>query len=149
MRGRKLLVAVVAVLVAAGTVLLWPRTDRITEENCERIQLGMGRAEVEALLGGPPGDYRTFRTVSCGEPDNPNELGYLEPDDHASDRYQRGDFDPGILGRWFGNDGYIRVEFTPEVVFYKDFIRTRQKDQTFLDNFVWRAKRQWRRWFPE
>ena len=60
MRRRKLLVALaVGVVVAAAAVVLWPRPDRITQENCDRIEKGMSQAEVEAILGGPPGDYTT------------------------------------------------------------------------------------------
>ena len=61
MRRRTLLVVLagLTVVVAAGAVVLWPRTpSRITLENCNRIREGMSRAEVEAILG-PPGDYRT------------------------------------------------------------------------------------------
>jgi hypothetical protein len=63
MRRRKLLVALVglAVVVAAGAVVLWPQAappSRVTRENYDCIQEGMTRAEVEAILG-PPGDYRT------------------------------------------------------------------------------------------
>jgi hypothetical protein len=78
-RRRKLLVALagLAVVVAAVVVVLWPRPDRITQENYDRIRVGglwgedwathdnrapvkkgMTRTEVEAILG-PPGDYRT------------------------------------------------------------------------------------------
>jgi hypothetical protein len=62
MRRRKPLVALagLAVVVAAGVVVLWPRTapERITRENYDRIRNGMSRAEVEAILG-PPRDYST------------------------------------------------------------------------------------------
>jgi hypothetical protein len=63
MRRRTLLVALagLAVVVGAGTVVLWPRADRITLENFDRIKKGMRRAEVEAILG-PPGDYTTGPT---------------------------------------------------------------------------------------
>src|SRR4051794_12025520 len=47
-----------AVLLAAGVFVLWPRADRITRENFDRIRGGMSREEVYAILG-PPGDYRT------------------------------------------------------------------------------------------
>jgi hypothetical protein len=50
-----------AVVVAAGAVVLWPRLpSRITRENFDRLKKGMSRAEVEAILG-PPGDCRTGR----------------------------------------------------------------------------------------
>ena len=54
MRRRKLIAAVG--LVAVGAFVMWPRMDRITRENFDRISKGMSRAEVEAILG-PPGDY--------------------------------------------------------------------------------------------
>jgi hypothetical protein len=64
LRRRQLLVAlaVLAVLVAVGLFVLWPRLDRITDENFNRIQEGMSRAEVEAILG-PPGDCRAAPTT--------------------------------------------------------------------------------------
>src|SRR6266404_6284378 len=36
--------------------LLWPRESAITEENIARIQKGMSRADVAAILGGPARD---------------------------------------------------------------------------------------------
>jgi hypothetical protein len=62
MRRRTLLVALagLAVMVAAGVGALWPRPSRVTGENFDRIEKGMSRAEIEAVLG-PPGDYRTGR----------------------------------------------------------------------------------------
>src|SRR5262249_25897299 len=36
-----------------------PRPSPVTFANDERISKGVTRAEVEAILGGPPGDYRT------------------------------------------------------------------------------------------
>jgi hypothetical protein len=63
MLRRKLLVALagLAVVLAAGVVVLWPRAmppSLVTKENCARVQLGMSRAEVEVILG-PAGDYST------------------------------------------------------------------------------------------
>jgi hypothetical protein len=51
-----------AVLVAVGTLGLWPRQDRIPHENFDRIRDGISLAEVEAILG-PLGDYRTRPTT--------------------------------------------------------------------------------------
>ena len=72
MRRRKLLVvlAVLAVVVAAGVWVLWPAlASRITRANYALISEGLGggrptmnRAKVEAILG-PPGDYRTSPTL--------------------------------------------------------------------------------------
>jgi hypothetical protein len=67
MRRWKLVAAEVqAALVTAGSFALWPRADRITRENCERIQSqsrngAMTLAQAVAILG-PPGDYRTRPT---------------------------------------------------------------------------------------
>ena len=51
-------------LLLAGALLpaLHPPPQKVTEANSERIKPGMTRAEVEAILGGPPGDYRTRPT---------------------------------------------------------------------------------------
>ena len=64
MRRRNLLVVLagLAVVVAAGVVVVWSRKDLITRDRYDRIQAGMTRTKVEAILGGPPGDYRTVPT---------------------------------------------------------------------------------------
>jgi hypothetical protein len=48
----KLLVALagLAVVIAAGAVVLWPRADRVTRENYDRIHEGMTPTEVGAIL---------------------------------------------------------------------------------------------------
>jgi hypothetical protein len=55
MRRRKLFVvlAVVAVVLAAGVVVLWPGQSHVTEENSSRIRKGSTEAEVEKILGEP------------------------------------------------------------------------------------------------
>src|SRR5947209_8126107 len=62
MRRRRVLALVaVALLIGASGVtwtVFWPRP-HIAAERYELIQQGMTLAEVSALLGGPPGDYRT------------------------------------------------------------------------------------------
>jgi outer membrane protein assembly factor BamE (lipoprotein component of BamABCDE complex) len=64
-RRRLLLFALIAVAVvlAVGVWLLWPRT-AITRENAAKIQAGMTLAEVEAILGGPARDEMTGRVLS-------------------------------------------------------------------------------------
>jgi hypothetical protein len=47
--------------IAAGLHALWPTPPGISKANFARIKPGMSQAEVEATLGGPPGDYRTPR----------------------------------------------------------------------------------------
>jgi hypothetical protein len=66
-----------AVVVAAGAVVLWPRPERIAWERFDRIHYGMTRAEVESVLG-PAGDYRTRSSTtrwnfSQGEAPSPQE----------------------------------------------------------------------------
>ena len=60
--------ASLAVVVAAILVFLRPWGDRITTANFSHVRPGMTRGEVEAVLGGPPGDYATVRTVSANRP---------------------------------------------------------------------------------
>jgi hypothetical protein len=67
-KRRQLLVALVAV---AGLTLLagwwyFVRPPGINRRGFDRIRTGMSRPEVEALLGGPPGDY-TVRSRAPGE----------------------------------------------------------------------------------
>src|SRR5437588_8501223 len=60
-RRRRLFIAagiLVCLLLGAGVaLLLWPRPTAITEENYDRIRVGMTLKDVEALLDGPPGRY--------------------------------------------------------------------------------------------
>ena len=58
-------------------------------------------------------------------------------------------FDNYSVEVWFGNEGYIQVEFQNEAVVDKTFEHTRKKVQSPLANLLWRAKRQWRKWYPE
>jgi hypothetical protein len=68
----------------------------IDREHHDRIWKGMTQAEVEAILGAPPGNYSRQPTTYRG-------YGYL-PDKPAQAR--RAD--------WFGEDGYIEVMLDPE-----------------------------------
>jgi hypothetical protein len=58
-RRRLLLFGLPIALVVLGVALwlLWPRSSAITPENYERIQGGMTFEQVQAILGGPPGNY--------------------------------------------------------------------------------------------
>jgi hypothetical protein len=69
-RRRLLLLGVPAAVVTVALVawLLWPRGTANTRENAAKIQPGMARAEVEALLGGPAGDYTAGRYAAAPEP---------------------------------------------------------------------------------
>jgi outer membrane protein assembly factor BamE (lipoprotein component of BamABCDE complex) len=136
MRRRKLLLVLagLAVAVAAGVVVLWPRPERITREDYDRIRPGMTRAEVEAILG-PPGDYRNGPTY----PDLPRPITLSWSGDPDS---------PSAY--WLGDRGGIYVyRGDPDRVGEASFVEVQRVPQDPLDNLLWRAKRQWHRWFPE
>ena len=160
MRRRTLLVALtgLAVVVAAGVWFQWPRQDRITPANLDRIERGMKRAEVEAILGGPPGDYRTVWTdwemnlnedpFSCASVDRrcwKTGASPYEPDGLHGESVSSG---VPVIGNWFGNDGCIQICFSPVVVDDKDFLPTAKRERGLADNLAWRARRLWHRWFP-
>jgi hypothetical protein len=71
------------------------RSRLIDAEHCGRIKEGMSQAEVEAILGGPPGDFRT----------KPVEYWHTCPLPH--------DFecDGGRWEWWTGDDGQIELLF--------------------------------------
>jgi hypothetical protein len=63
---KRWLVAVSVVLLAVGGALslflsgYWSSRPGITRANFDRLEPGMSRAQVEAILGGPPGEYVTW-----------------------------------------------------------------------------------------
>jgi hypothetical protein len=61
----------------------------IDRDHCERIKDGMNQAEVEAILGGPPGDFRTTSALILEHGGNPAYRHEL----------------------WIGNQGRVHVEF--------------------------------------
>jgi hypothetical protein len=73
-RARRLLAALAAAalaLVASASLAGWLAPDAeaapVTEESFRRIELGMARGDVEAILGTPPVDSaRAYRLVYCG-----------------------------------------------------------------------------------
>jgi hypothetical protein len=134
-----------AVVVAAGGVVLWPRADRVTRENFDRIREGMTRTEVEAILG-PPGDgssgpleFRDFllrfdRVNDYYRPSSSEVLGgkWQERVEWLSDQH--------FVSVCFLQSGHVRTKSCDDV---------RRKEQSTFDNILFRAKRQWHRWFPE
>jgi hypothetical protein len=64
----------------------------IDQEHCDRIEVGMRQAEVEAILGGPPGDFTTEYVV------------YLDPVCPYG-------FVDESWESWSGNEGQILVSF--------------------------------------
>jgi hypothetical protein len=92
----ELLVVLVVLLVLLGTMLLliFPQESRVTKAAFDRIEEGMTLAEVEAVLGGPEGDYRTRPTGLV-----------LDPYGGGLMMYQ------GTLREWWGDEAYILVGF--------------------------------------
>ena len=75
-------------LVAGGLgPVLFPRPCPVTREAVSRVEFGMTREQVYAILGGPPGDHRTL----------PSEV---EP------------FSAFLVNNcWFGDEAYIGLNF--------------------------------------
>jgi hypothetical protein len=141
MRRRKLLVALaaLAVVVAVGTFTLWPRPHRFTREDCRRVREGMTRAEVEALLG-PPGDYRTGPVDYDG--------GFVPLKITPLTMPQITPLSEDIV-RWTGDSAYIAVLFDSAGCVQTWYVvPTSKTAQSPLGALLWRAERQWRRWFP-
>jgi len=155
MRRRTLLVVLVvlAVLVAAGVVVLWPREDRITREKFDRICEGMSRAEVEAILG-PPGDYssgplqyaRTSLYAFFSSGPHPTDDFVLSSPLKIKMRDERTQVD---RVEWRTDRQIATVYYLPSgrvrIMGFSDVARL---DQSPFANLLWRAKRQWHRWFP-
>jgi hypothetical protein len=152
MRRLRLLVVLagLAVVVAAGAFVLWQRPERVTKENYDRMQLGMTHIEVEAILG-PPGDYRS----GLGEagwykewiPD-PDPI-YSPPSWNRVSTPTDAPENGGLWARWLSDSFQILivVDESGQVMHKEGYPRRRTQGQ--VDALVWRAKRQWRRWFPE
>jgi hypothetical protein len=133
MRRRKLLVAIagVAVLVAAGVVALWPLpqpTVRVTFEKYGRIANNDVTTvpEIEALLGGPPGDYTTG------------------PTDESSVSLGTG----ARVVAWYTDDGHIVVQADADGRVGGVGFMPPKKTSGVLNTLRWRARRLWRLLFP-
>ena len=144
MRGRRLrwALAGLAVVIAVLTSALLPQPNRVTAANICRIHKGMTRNEVEAILGSP-GDYSTGPIV-YEMPALGGGIDWVESED-AFDGLKHFQID----ARWAGDEGTIAVNYEfnqPPTVCIVDAAIHKRKPQRLLDNFVWRAKRQWHRW---
>jgi hypothetical protein len=145
MRRRTLLVALagLAVVVAAGTVVLWPREDRLNEANFARITPGMSRAEVEAILG-PAGDY------SSGPLEFTLALfsftGGTRPTRDYEPPSRRDFFGDGLVDivEWRTDKWLIVIYFSPTGPLRSERHHVVRADQSVFENLLWRAKRQWR-----
>ena len=107
MRKRRLLwLGVAACLILAGFALLFLLSKcLVTRENCEKIERGMTKQHVEALLGGPAGDYSSG--LYYAEFVN-NNGGFFEKEE------------------WVGNQAAVRVWFDVKgEVFEKELAEVR------------------------
>jgi hypothetical protein len=101
MRKRLLIlagVALAAAVIVAGALEFHAYRQKlargrlIDQEHCDRIKDGMSRAEVEDILGGPPGDFTTEAVV------------YFLP-------LRRFGCDGVWVASWNGNSGRVLVQF--------------------------------------
>jgi hypothetical protein len=141
-RRRLFLFAALAALGVASTVaFLWPRP-RVTKESYERIKLGMTRPEVEALLGGPPGDYTSG-------PRRPTDDKFVQ--DVREDVREIWLRPGGTMllprhERWQGDAGDLGVSFDPAGrALEKYFLPYEREKQTPLDYLL----RSWKRLVPQ
>jgi hypothetical protein len=132
MRRRKLrwmLAVGLVALVAAGALVLWPRpiTPGLTQENFDRVQVGMTLPEVEGLLG-------HWSSLSMFGP-----LSYWTHMAQGEYEWRPDDYRVGV---GVSIDGSGKVEDKSS----HDFL---VRGSYSFDSLVWLANRQWRKWFPE
>jgi hypothetical protein len=95
----------VALAVAWGLALATASRSHVTRENYEKIQEFQTRAEVEGILGGPPGDYTRGRFRPSAENLNGGWFERLEW--VGSD---------AVIWVWFDGDGNVAAKRLGEVV---------------------------------
>jgi hypothetical protein len=158
MRSRTLLfvLAASALLLAAGALILWPRsqTSRVTRENFARIQQGMSRHDVEAILG-PPGDYRTGQTALILPLNSHGGFnGRLTPAQIAYDA-ETADLFPGFFDDgctfelWQCDDAVIWICYDKDGVSMWDFAPIVRVRGGLLADICWQLERMWHRWVPK
>src|SRR4051812_38837246 len=80
-----ILAAVALLLLLAGALVpvAFPRPSPVSKAACARIEEGMSLAEVEAILGGPPGDYATRPILPWPSalPDDSPQVGEWQGDE--------------------------------------------------------------------
>jgi hypothetical protein len=139
MRRRKLLVALagLAVVVCAAGVFV-PRPavpSPVTRENYDHFQEGVSIAEVEAVLG-PPGNYADGPIMGSAITEFSGESRAVNRNRPAWQWVS----DTAIIEMYADEHGKVRRRaFTP----------MHRVPRSPLDNLLWRAKRQWRKWFPK
>ena len=116
-----------APLIAAAAYVLWPRPQRITEENFDLLRLGMSKPEVYAVLG-PPGLYLT------------RDADYADGRDKSLGQAPRAGGEKGVE-KWAGDQAVLWVKFDPEGhVTGATCIPTKIHDHGPFGNFLWLIK---------
>jgi hypothetical protein len=165
MRGRRLrwaLALIGLVVITVVAFVLWPQEDRITQENFDRIRRDMSRAEVEAMVG-PAGDYSTGPLLMIPKYSNRNlhsahplqaDYGYYQQSIYRSpflDNYgsRRNSYGQGSVVEWRTDKLVAFVYFLPSgQVRHVTYLEVVRISQPRSENFLWRIKRLWHRWFP-
>jgi hypothetical protein len=135
---------------------LWTRSDRITRQNYDRIELGMSRAEVQAILG-PAGDYTTgpvdqfyryyVRWSGSGYLNSTTTVPSMTLQSIESGRSPEAG---GVAAGWEDDTGVIDVVFDAQgKVAWTHFCAQQLQQIGPLDKLLWRVQRQWHRWFPD
>jgi hypothetical protein len=134
--------AVGLLVCAVFALLAWPGPSPITPENFDRLTPGMSLAEVEAILGSP-GDHSTAPWDAPVEVKRIGSVMNLPPWARGRGCQHYG---------WYGDAAGIDLIFTqhqpPDQLIEGRLSRNTRPPQGTLDNLLWRAKRQWRRWVP-
>ncbi len=113
---------VLALLACAAAPVLLPKPIRITQASCARIQPGMTRTEVEAILGAPPGNYETGR-------------GGIVLDLYGNGVLMR----EGRREEWGGDEGFIQVGFDDnDTVLWTRFVPAGRR-WTFIEQWLRRS----------
>ena len=143
MRRRKLLLVLegLAVVVAAGTVALWSleaAPSRVTHAHYDRLRVGMSRAEIRVILGAPQDCSTGPTTLTRGEREWHKASGHLE------------NIQLSNVDSWLSDTAAITVFSDQDGVANAiTFVSVTKTHQGLFENLLWRAKRQWHRWFPE
>jgi hypothetical protein len=157
--------AALAAVIAAGTVMFWPRPDRITEDRLNRFPLGMSGLEAETMLGGPPGDFRTVWTKTAEEDRNFGNVDDMARNSTSIPPLLRmAPPGPGIKEIGHPNEGVIGIVSTtastsvapsgehnpPSRTFFGASsasgtagFQSFSVPQSPIENLLWRAKCQW------
>src|SRR5579883_2540876 len=152
MRRRKLrwmLVGLAVLLPVVGAFVTWQLPDRITDENFGLIRPGMSRAEVEAILG-PPRDCSSGPLRYARRSEILYRGSFLV-EDYRLSFWETNLRDEPVEGfEWRSDSQIVNIYFDPPgIVYFHRIDDVVRMDQAPVENFFWRAKRQWRKWFLE